>query len=87
MYRYLLFYCDTYYPHGGMKDCVFKTNNFDDLEQFVRQEYEDVCYLSTLSYYDTFEDKTMYAQMQRIMFDGFFERNVFEGWRYPDEFD
>jgi hypothetical protein len=26
-YRYYVFACDTYYPCGGMEDCIYRTND------------------------------------------------------------
>ena len=73
MYRYYLFFYDDYYPHGGMEDCVLKTNNFDDLEQHIRQNYESVWYMGTIAYYDAAEDKYMHAD---------FELDEDEVWRF-----
>ena len=73
MYRYYLFYYEDYYPHGGMNDCKLKTNNFNDLEQYIRQNYECVWYTGTIAYYDAAEDKYMYAD---------FELDEDEIWRF-----
>jgi hypothetical protein len=80
MYRYFLFYYDTYYPHGGMEDCVLKTNNFDDLEQFIHENYEDDYFQGTISYYDDLEDKTWYADMEDYDDENYFSRWRFLGW-------
>lgn len=63
MYRYYLFFYYDYYPSGGMEDCVLKTNNFDDLEPFIYENYDEDWYCGTISYYDAVEDKTMYASI------------------------
>lgn len=81
MYRYLLFYYDDYYPQGGMEDCVFKTNNYVDLEQFIHQEYENDYFQATISYYDALEDQTWYAEMENYRNDDHFLRRKFIGWR------
>lgn len=80
MYRYLLFFCNHYYPSGGMEDCVFKTNNFDDLEQFIHSNYEDDYYQGTISYYDALEDKTWYADMEYYENEDYFTRWRFIEW-------
>ena len=80
MYRYFLFFCDTYYPAGGMEDCVLKTNNFDELEQFIHESCEDDYYIGTISYYDAAEDKTMYADMEYYDNENHLTRWRFLGW-------
>lgn len=85
MYRYFLFFYDTYYPSGGMEDCVLKTNNFDDLEQFIHENYEDDYYMSTISYYDVAEDKTMYADMEYYDNEHYLTRWRFLGWEEESE--
>ena len=80
MYRYFLFYYDHYYPAGGMNDCVLKTNNFDDLEQFIHTNYEDDYLYGTISYYDALEDKAMYAVMEEYTNEDYFTRHRFAGW-------
>lgn len=85
MYRYLLFYYNHYYPHGGMEDCVLKTNNLDDLEKFIHANYEDDYYQGTISYYDALEDKTMFANMEEYINENWFSRWRFIGWEENDE--
>ena len=80
MYRYYLFFYNDYYPHGGMRDCELKTNNFDDLEQFIHANYEDNYYMATISYYDALEDKTWYADMEDYLNEDHFARWRFKGW-------
>lgn len=80
MYRYLLFFYQDYYPFGGMEDCVLKTNNYDDLEQFVRANYEGEYYIGTISYYDVLEDKTWCADMEFYENEDHFDRWRFLGW-------
>lgn len=80
MYRYLLFFYPYYYPHGGMADCVLKTNNFDDLEQFIHANYEDDYYQGAISCYDTLEDKTWYADMEDYDNEDYCPRWRFLGW-------
>lgn len=80
MYRYLLFYYDNYYPHGGMEDCVLKTNNYDDLEQFIHTNYEDDYFQGTISYYDAVEDKTWRADMEDYENENYFTRWRFVRW-------
>lgn len=64
MYRYLLFHCRSDYPFGGgMCDCEFKTNNFDELIPFIEEHYKDLEY-GHIHYYDTVEDKMKYAIME-----------------------
>lgn len=80
MYRYLLFYYDDYYPLGGMEDCVLKTNNHDDLEPFIHENYECNYFMGTISYYDALEDKTWRADMERYEDKDCFDRWRFLGW-------
>lgn len=80
MYRYFLFFYSDYYPCGGMEDCVLKTNNFDDLEQFIHANYEDDYYQGTISYYNALEDKTWYADMELYENEDHFDRWRFLGW-------
>ena len=80
MYRYLLFFYYDYYPRGGMKDCVLKTNNFDDLEKFIHEHYEDDWYMGEIAYYDATEDKYIYADMETYDDEGYYTRWRFLGW-------
>ena len=80
MYRYLLFYYDDFYPYGGMEDCVLKTTLFEELEKFIHENYEGDYYAGTISYYDTVEDKTMYANMEVYDNKDFVPRLRFLGW-------
>ena len=80
MYRYLLFYYDDYYPCGGMEDCVFKTNSLDELEQFIHDNYENDYFQGSISHYDTFKDKTWYANMENYRNEDHFPRWRFIGW-------
>lgn len=80
MYRYFLFFYDDYYPHGGMEDCVLKTNNFDDLEKFIHENYEDDWYMGTIAYYDTLEDKYFVAYMETYENEDRCDRWRFAGW-------
>ena len=80
MYRYFLFFYYDYYPHGGMEDCVLKTNNFDDLEKFIHENYEDDWYMGTIAYYDTLEDKYFVAYMETYENEDHFDRWRFAGW-------
>lgn len=78
MYRYLLFFYNDYYPLGGMEDCVLKTNNFNDLEQLIHENYEDDWYMGTIAYYDMLEDKYFVAYMKKYENEDHFWR--FAGW-------
>lgn len=81
MYRYLLFYYDHYYPHGGMEDCVLKTNNFADLEKHVLDNlFDDYWYQSTISYYDAVEDKTWFAIFESYDDENYETQYRFAGW-------
>ena len=80
MYRYFLFFYYDYYPYGGMEDCVLKTNNFDDLEQYIHDNYEDDYYQGTISYYDALEDTTMYADMENYDNEDYLTRWRFLRW-------
>lgn len=80
MYRYLLFYYDDYYPRGGMEDCVLTTNNFDDLEKFIHNNYEYDWYQGSIAYYDSIEDKYVYANMEDYYNEDNFLRLRFVGW-------
>ena len=81
MYRYLLFYYNDYYPSGGMDDCVLKTNNFDDLEQFIHKEYEDDYFQGTIHYYDAVKDRIVFAKMEKYKTEDYFIRWKFTGWK------
>lgn len=61
MYRYLLFFYYDYYPSGGMNDCVLKTNNYDDMERVIKEEFQDELTFGNIAYYDTVEDKYFIA--------------------------
>ena len=37
MYRYLVFAYLDYYPRGGMEDCIYKSNDLDNVKDFVRE--------------------------------------------------
>ena len=80
MYRYLLFFYQDYYPCGGMEDCVFKTNNYDDLVPFINEHYGDDWYLGTIAYYDAVEDKYFEAIMEqrRDTTDDLYEFSLWE---------
>ena len=80
MYRYFLFFCDTYYPSGGMDDCVLKTNNLDDLEKRVHSQCENDYYIGTIHYYDAVEDKTWYAKTEEYTTKDYLIRWKFTGW-------
>ncbi len=79
MYRYFLFHCDIYYPSGGMRDCVLKTNNFDELVPFINEHYNDNL-LDFIHYYDTVEDKCMRAIIEEYENENHFTRQRFCGW-------
>lgn len=85
MYRYLLFFYYDYYPSGGMRDCVLKTNNFYDLEKFIHENYEDDWYMGTIAYYDTIDDKYVCANMELYENEDFFDRWRFLGWEKEDD--
>lgn len=59
MYRYLLFAYLDYYPIGGMGDCVYKTNSFEDMMSTVQEyiKFKDKLCWDDMSYYDFAEDK------------------------------
>ena len=81
MYRYLLFFYYDYYPCGGMKDCVLKTNNFDELEKFIHENYENDWYMGTITYYDAIEDKHIYADMEIYEDEYYCDKWRFLGWK------
>lgn len=81
MYRYLLFYYYHYYPHGGMEDCVLKTNNFVELEQYIHDNYEDEYLFGTISCYDIVEDKAYTAEMIEYFDQHFLTKHKFAGWK------
>ncbi len=80
MYRYYLFFYQDYYPLGGMEDCVFKTNNYDDLVPFINDRYYEDWYLGTIAYYDAVEDKYFEAIMEPCGYalDGSYEFSLWE---------
>ena len=80
MYRYYLFFYFDYYPHGGMEDCVLKTNNLDDIEKFIHDNYEDDWFLGTIAYYDAMEDKYFVAYMEMYENEDHFDRWRFSEW-------
>ena len=77
MYRYFLFFYQNYYPCGGMEDCVLKTNNFDELEQFIHENHKDDLCMETIAYYDMLEDKYFIAYMETYR-----NEDHFDGWRF-----
>ena len=79
MYRYLLFCCLDYYPDGGMGDCVLKTNNYDELVPFIIENYTNDKWCD-IHYYDTVEDKAMYALMDEVYEGDCFNRREFDHW-------
>lgn len=84
MYRYLLFFYNTYYPYGGMEDCVLKTNNYDDLEKFIHENYESDWYQGNITYYDVMEDKYVHADMDYYEDKDGFDKWKFIGWEEAD---
>ena len=81
MYRYLLFFYYDYYPHGGMEDCVLKTNNFDDLDKYINENLiGDYWYQNTISYYDFVEDKTWFADIEECYDENYLTQYKFAGW-------
>ena len=80
MHRYYLFFYYDYYPRGGMRDCVLKTNNFDDLEKLIHEKYEDDWRIGTIAYYDAVEDKYFCADMELYEKEGLFDEWRFLGW-------
>ena len=80
MYRYLLFHYYNYYPCGGMGDCDFKTNNFDELVPFINKHYaEDM--LDRIHYYDVVEDKIYDAVMESYETEEFLMLQRFVEWK------
>lgn len=79
MYRYLLFCYYDYYPCGGMSDCAFKTNNFDELALYI----DNICNNDTFDnfhYYDIIEDKIVYADMEVYEDENGFSKYRFAEW-------
>jgi hypothetical protein len=79
MYRYLLFHCYNYYPGGGMNDCKFKTNNFDELVSFINEHYNDTL-MDYIHCYDVVEDKRYEAIMKLYENKDGFVRQRFLRW-------
>ena len=79
MYRYLLFHCYNYYPSGGMRDCEFKTNNFDELVPFINEHYNDTL-MDHIHCYDVVEDKRYEAIMEYYEDENYFGRQRFLYW-------
>lgn len=84
MYRYYLFFYQDFYPHGGMEDCVLKTNSFDDLNQFI-QNYDDDYFRGTIAYYDVAEDKYVTADIEFYEDEYHFDRWRFLGWEEEED--
>lgn len=80
MYRYYLFFYSDYYPCGGMEDCVFKTNSFDDIEKFIHDTDEDDWFMGTIAYYDTMEDKYFVSYMEMYEDEYHFDRWRISEW-------
>ncbi len=80
MYRYYLFFIEYYYPSGGMKDCILKTNNFDELVPFIHEHYTDDWYQAHITYYDALEDKHFIANMEWHKNEDGFDRWRFVKW-------
>lgn len=81
MYRYLLFCYNDYYPCGGMEDCMLRTNNHNELEQYIHENYEDDYFQGSIHYYDVLENKTVYAELEIYENEDHFDRTRFVGWR------
>ena len=54
-FRYLVFGYFMFYPEGGMKDCVFKTNKTREIRDFVNQNEKKYDFYDI---YDVFENRT-----------------------------
>jgi hypothetical protein len=64
-----------------MEDCVLKTNNFDDLEKYINENLiDDYWYQSTISYYDSVEDKTWFASIEEYYDEKYSTQYKFSEW-------
>ena len=63
MFRYLLFLYNAQSPAGGMDDCIFKTDDFYCIEQFIYDNPHIDLSQMTLAYYDSYEDKYVRANV------------------------
>lgn len=90
MYRYLLFKYNDYYPYGGMNDCVFKTNDLEELTQFVKDKYckEDILLSDEIHFYDAHTDKMYIAEFE-IVSGGYlqYSKRLFQKWIEECEYE
>lgn len=57
--RYLVFAFDSYYPRGGMTDCIFKCNNKRELKIYFLQN----------NYWKQFEFVQIYDTKENAIFE------------------
>ncbi len=86
MEKYLLFAYDSYYPDGGMNDCILVANSIEELNSYVLKYIEendrDFDYIH---YYDCQTGKTYEAEFEDEIYDHVFRKKKFAGWNLHDE--
>lgn len=83
MYRYLLFSYYDCYPSGGMNDCIFKTNNFDELILFINNNC-DIHIFVNIYCYDIVENKIIYADIEMSEDESGICKYMVVGWSDDD---
>lgn len=56
LYRYLVFEFGEHYPIGGMSDCIFKSNELDEVAKLIHIRKKSV-FLESYQVFDTFRGK------------------------------
>lgn len=90
MYRYFLFQYLDYYPYGGMNDCIFKTNDLEELTNFVKNKFSEEIVLCSdeIHFYDAHTDKMYIAQFVIIReYEGQNFKRYFVKWLEETEYE
>ena len=86
MEKYLLFAFREYYPSGGMDDCIFVTDNVDELNSYAMQYIEGNKYdFDYMYYYDCNSGKTYEAEFEENTDGWRFTKRQFVGWNLREE--
>ena len=90
MYRYFLYYFWDYYPKGGMNDCVLKTNDLEELTQFVKDKCckePELC-SDEIHFYDAYTDKKYIAEFEMVCeYEGQDFKRYFVKWLEETEYE
>jgi hypothetical protein len=63
-----------------MRDCILKTNNFDELVPFINEHYANAL-MDSIHYYDTVKDECKHAKMELYENEDNFYKQKFVEWR------